>query len=116
MPDRKIEVRFYRTKAGGEPVRDWLRKLPVVDRNVIGRDIMRVQYGWAVGMPLCRSLGKGLYEVRTTLPSDKIARVLFCLWEGRLILLNGFIKKTQTTPDSELQLARGRRKEIEDER
>lgn len=113
--DRKIEVRFYRTKAGGEPVREWSKKLRVIDRNAIGRDIMRVQYGWPVEMPLCQLLGGGLHEVRTTLPSDKIARVLFYLWKGKLVLLSDFIKKTQTTQDSELQLARSRRKEIEDD-
>jgi len=70
-PDRKIEVCFYRTKAGREPVREWLKKLPAVDHNIIGRDIMRVQYGWPIGMPLCRSLGGGLHEVRTMLRATR---------------------------------------------
>ena len=46
-------------------------------------------------MPLCRNLGEGLWEVRSSLPSRRIARVLFCLVKGEMVLLHGFIKKTQ---------------------
>ena len=72
---RKIPVVFYRTRSGAEVVRDWLRALDEKDRNAIGQDLMRVQYRWPVGMPLCRSLGEGLWEVRSALPSSRIARV-----------------------------------------
>jgi phage-related protein len=85
----------------------------VHDRRQLGRDIGAVEYGWPLGMPLCRPLGDGLWEVRSTLPSRRIARVLFCLVKGELILLHGFIKKTQKTPSSDLALARKRQKEIE---
>lgn len=74
---------------------------------------MRVQYRWPVGMPLCRSLGEGLWEVRTDLPSKTIARVLFCIQAGRILLLHGFIKKTQKTPGMDLALARKRKREFE---
>ena len=93
-------------------VLDWLRGLTPKDRNTIGQDLMRVQFRWPVGMPLCRPLGGGLWEVRSDLTSNRIARVLFCFSEGRLIALHGFIKKTQKTPDAELALARKRMREF----
>jgi phage-related protein len=74
---------------------------------------MRVQYRWPVGMPLCRSLGDGLWEVRGTLPSNRIARVLFSVHQGRILALHGFIKKSQKTPDEDLALARRRKREFE---
>jgi phage-related protein len=113
MTLKKVAARFYLTPAGANPVRDWLMELPVNDRRQLGRDIGAVEYGWPLGMPLCRPLGDGLWEVRSTLPSRRIARVLFCLVKGELILLHGFIKKTQKTPSSDLALARKRQKEIE---
>lgn len=94
-------------------VRDWLRSLDEKDRNAIGQDLMRVQYRWPIGMPLCRALGEGLWEVRTDLPSRTIARTLFCIQGDRIVLLHGFIKKTQKTPDEELALARKRKREFE---
>lgn len=109
---QKIPLRFFRTESGNEPVREWLLSLDTEDRHAIGRDLMRAQWRWPVGMPLCRPMGQGLWEVRTTLPSRKIARVLFCLHEGVLVGLHGFIKKTQKTPDEDLALARKRQKEL----
>src|SRR6266496_3720018 len=111
-PPRKIPV-FYRTRSGTEVVRDWLRGLDEGDRNAIGQDLMRVQYRWPVGMPLCRALGDGLWEVRTSLPSNRIARVLFSVQQGRMLVLHGFIKKTQKTPADDLALARRRNREFE---
>ena len=110
---RKIPVVFYRTPGGAELVRDWLRALDERDRNAIGLDLMRVQFRWPVGMPLCRAMGDGLWEVRTSLPSRRIGRVLFCVVRDRIVVLHGFIKKTQRTPDEELALARKRKKEFE---
>jgi phage-related protein len=110
---RKIPVVFYRTRGGAELVRDWLRSLDERDRNAIGLDLMRVQFRWPVGMPLCRAMGDGLSEIRTGLPSNRIARVLFCMARGRIVVLHGFIKKSQKTPDEELALARKRKKEFE---
>ncbi len=109
---RMMPVVFYRTRGGAEVVRDWLRHLEERDRNAVGLDLMRVQYRWPVGMPLCRSMGDGLWEVRTNLPSRRIARVLFCVLEERIVVLHGFIKKTQKTPADDLALARLRKKEF----
>ncbi|MEW6452453.1 MAG: type II toxin-antitoxin system RelE/ParE family toxin [Pseudomonadota bacterium] len=108
-----MPVVFYRTRAGAEIVRDWLRGLDEADRHAVGLDLMRVQYRWPVGMPLCRALGDGLWEVRSSLPSNRIARVLFCVQQGRILALHGFIKKTQKTPDEDLALARRRKREFE---
>ena len=110
----KLQVAFYRTLGGAELVRDWLRSLDVGERRAIGTNLMRIQFRWPVGMPLCRAMGNGLWEARTTLPSNRTARVLFFVSRGRIVLLHGFIKKTQKTPDEELDLARKRRKEFED--
>ena len=102
-----------REAAGGaEVVRDWLRGLDDADRQAAGLDLMRVQYRWPVGMPLCRALGDGLGEVRTSLPSNRIARVLFSVQEGRILVLHGFINKTQKTPADDLALARRRNREF----
>ncbi len=105
-------VTFYRTSAGAEPVRNWLRDLNVEDRKIIGLDLMRVQTQWPVGMPVCRSLGQGLWEVRSNLPGGRAARVLFFILEGHIGVVHGFIKKTQATPDDDLALARKRMKEM----
>ena len=111
MP-KKIALVFFRTTAGREPVRDWLKELPEDDRRTIGQDLERVQYRWPVGMPLCRSLGGGLWEVRSNLPSRRIARLLFFVHEGRIGVVHGFIKKTQRTPPEDLALARQRMQEM----
>jgi phage-related protein len=108
----EIPVRFYRSEAGGEPVLEWLRVLDREDRRTIGLDLMRVQLGWPVGMPLVRSLKQGLWEVRSQLPSRRIARLLLCFHRNEIIVLHGFIKKTQSTPTQELALARRRTKEV----
>ena len=81
----EIPVRFYRTEAGTEPVLEWLRGLAKEDRRVIGSDLMRVQFGWPIGMPLVRSLKDGLWEVRSTLPSQRIARLILCFHQGTLV-------------------------------
>src|SRR5437762_4678971 len=109
---RKMPVVFYRTQGGAEVVRYWLRSLDDADRQAVGLDLMRVQYRWPVGMPLCRALGDGLWEVRTSLPSNRIARVLFSVQQGRILVLHGFIKKTQKTPDEDMTLARKRNREF----
>ena len=56
--------------------------------------------------------GQGLWEVRSTLPSQRIARVQFCVHDGHLVALHAFIKKTQATPAADLSLARQRMKEL----
>ncbi len=104
---------FYATSAGNEPVREWLKGLDEADRRAIGQDLMTAQYGWPVGMPLCRPMKDGLCEIRSSLPSNRIARVMISFHDGALYALHGFIKKTQKTPDDELKLARKRKKEVE---
>lgn len=108
----KIPLVFYRTAGGREPVREWLKALELEDRLAVGADLQRVQYRWPVGMPLCRSLGEGLWEVRTPLPSRTTARVLICFHDETLYALHGFVKKTQKTPPGDLDLARKRMKEV----
>lgn len=112
-PPKKIGAFFYATAGGAEPVRDWLKELPEADRRIIGFDIATLEYGWPVGMPVCRPMGDGLFEVRSSLTGKRIARVLFCTAGERLVLLHGFIKKSQTTPKEDLALAKRRKKEIE---
>lgn len=109
---QKTPLQFYKNSGGNEPVRDWLLALDAPDRHAIGQDLMRAQWRWPVGMPLCRPMGQGLWEIRTDLPSNRIARVLICLHQGNLVALHSFIKKTQKTPDDELTLARKRKKEL----
>ena len=112
---QKTPLRFYRSSAGAEPVRDWLRTLDEADRHAIGLDLMRAQWRWPVGTPLCRPMGRGLWEVRTDLPSRRIARVFLCMKGGCLVALHGFIKKAQKTPDSGLTLAHKRQKDVQNE-
>ena len=103
----KYEVRFFKTDGGTEPVRDWLRELPAIDRKTIGEDIKTVQFGWPLGMPLVRKMDKELWEVRIHL-ENRIARVLFTISNGTIVLLHGFIKKSQATPKHDLKLATDR--------
>jgi phage-related protein len=111
--EKRLTVVFYRSRSGAEPVRDWLKGLPATDRQTLGQDLRLVELGWPIGMPVCRPLGGGLWEVRSTLASNRIARVLFCATEGHMVLLHGFIKKTQKTPEDELNLARRRLRELD---
>lgn len=110
---KKVPARFYQNDNGTEPVRDWLQSLSRYDRSEIGRDIATVEYGWPVGMPTCRPMGAGLWEVRSNLDHGQIARVLFCFVEGNIVLLHGFIKKTSKTPKMDLEIARERQREVE---
>lgn len=111
--DKKLPAYFYQSSAGTEPVRDWLKDMDADDRKIVGKDIQKVEFGWPIGMPYCRPMGKGLWEVRSNLSSGRIARVLFCIHDEMMVLLHGFIKKTQKTPDKELELARKRMKEVQ---
>ena len=107
LQGKRVKVVFYRTEAGGEPVREWLKSLSAEDRKRIGEDIKTVEFGWPTGMPVCRSLGGGLHEVRSDLARNRISRVLFYFDKvGQMVLLHGFIKKTQRTPDEDLEVAR----------
>lgn len=115
MPEapKIIHARFYRSAGGAEPVRDWLKAMSVEDRRQIGVDIMKVELGWPIGMPTCKPLGRGLWEVRSDLPGNRIARVIFAVADGEMALLHGFIKKSRKTPAGDLSLALKRKKEID---
>jgi phage-related protein len=94
-------------------VREWLLDLPKADRAAIGKDIQKVEFGWPIGMPYCRPLGGGLWEVRSDLAGGRIARVIFCIAGGEMVLLHGFEKKTQKTPPRDIDLALRRKRDIE---
>ena len=112
-PTNKLPARFCRTTQGNEPVREWLQSLTPAERQVIGKDMQKVEFGWPLGLPVCRSLGNGLWEVRSDLPSRRTARVIFCIIAGQMILLHGFIKQAPQTPRRDLNLAQVRKAEVE---
>ena len=115
MTLKRIEAVFYRTPAGREVVREWIRALPKRDRKAIGDELRRLEFRWPVGMPLSRPLGGGLHELRCRLPSERIARLIFFVSiDTELVVLHGFIKKTQATPAGDLDLARSRKLEYEE--
>jgi len=95
---KKVQARFYETAVGTKPVRDWILSLAVEDRKRIGRDIQKVEFGWPIGMPYCRSLSQGLWEVRSNLSDGAIGRMIFFFRAGEMVLLHGFVKKTQKMP------------------
>ena len=105
---KRLPASFYRSDSGREPVREWLKGLQAEDRKVIGEDIKDVEFSWPIGMPLVRSLGRELWEVRSHLPRGRIARVLFCVDQGSMVLLHAFIKKTQKTAQRDIALALNR--------
>ena len=111
-PVKKVQARFYVTSTGAAPVRDWLLSISRNDRRTIGRDIQRVEFGWPVGMPYCRSLGRGLWEVRSDIEAGRTARVIFRFVGDEIALLHGFVKKSRTTPGSEIALAVRRMKDL----
>ena len=114
MTQPRIAVFFFKTDAGTEPVRDWLKELTREDRKSIGEDIKTIQFGWPMGMPLVRKLEANLWEVRTQL-DRRIARVIFTVQEDKLIMLHGFIKKSQKSSSSDLNLARQRLKQFKEQ-
>ena len=108
-----LTVNFFRTKAGNEPVRDFLRDLTAEDRKQIGEDIKTAQFGWPIGMPLIRKLDSGLWEVRSHI-NDGIARVVFTVLGDRMVLLHAFVKKSQKTPANDLNTAKARLKQLKE--
>lgn len=109
--EKKLDVLFFRTDHGNEPVREWLLSLAKDERKIIGDDVLKVQYCWPMGKPLVGSLGNGLWEVRSRL-GGRIARVMFYVEGQTMILLHGFVKKTQKTPKHELDLALRRKNQL----
>jgi phage-related protein len=107
---KRLPAYFYRSDNGREPVREWLKGLEPADRKAIGEDVKDVEFSWPPGMPLVRPLGRELWEVRSSLPHGRIARIIFCVADGRMVLLHGFIKKTQKTPRRDIDMALKRKK------
>ena len=105
--DRPLPVVFFRLDSGREPVREWLRSLNRDSRRSIGEDIKTLQFGWPVGMPLAQKMGRELWELRSMIPSA-IARIFFTVHDGRIVLLHGFVKKSQKTPAKDLVVAKRR--------
>jgi len=107
---KRLPARFFETETGNVPVRDWLLSISAEDRKAIGDDIRTAEFGWPIGMPLCRSIKgrKGLWEIRSNLSGGRIARVFFCAHDSEMILLHAIIKKTQRTPDRDLDIAERR--------
>jgi phage-related protein len=111
---KRVPALFYRTEAGSEPVRAWLKEMTPDDRRLIGEDIKTVEFGWPLGMPLCRPMGDGLHEIRTHLSGNRIARVFFYVDNRqRLVLLHGILKKSRATPAADLELARQNKRKHE---
>jgi phage-related protein len=109
---KKLQARFYALPSGRKPVRDWILELGKDDRVIVGKDIQKVEFGWPIGMPSCRPLGSGLYEVRSDFSDGRIGRVMFCIAKREMVLLHGFVKKPQKAPAKDIELARSRQKEI----
>ena len=115
--EKVLVIQFFQLTSGREPVRDWIKTLPQEDRKLIGHDLMAVELGWPCGPPLCAPLTDypGLYEVRSSLTGRRIARVFFSVSERTMVLLHGFIKKTQASPMKDLKLAARRLKVYDSE-
>lgn len=113
-PAKILEARFFTSNAGKRPVREWLMELTPQDRKSIGEDIATLEFCWPIGKPKCSPMQgvKGLYEIRSNISSGRIARVLFVVVGNQMVLLHGFIKKTQKTPEKEIKMAISRMKEI----
>ena len=109
---KRVKAVFYESGSGNMPVREWLLSLDREDRRIIGEDIATVEFGYPIGMPVCRNLGNGLYEVRSSISDGRIARVIFVVKRGYMVLLHGFIKKTQKTPKQDIDLASKRAREL----
>jgi phage-related protein len=110
---KRLPAKFFRSANGTEPVKDWLKTLDREDCRIIGSDIKDVEFSFPIGLPLCRALSgyKDLWEVRSRVTGGKIARVIFYISKGEMILLHGFLKKSQKTPEQEIRLAVKRQKE-----
>lgn len=108
---KQIIVSFYKSTNEREPVREWLLSLSEADRKAIGEDIKTVEFGWPIGMPVCKKMEADLWEVRSYV-KDGIARTFFTIIDDNMILLHGIIKKSQKTPTDDLKVARTRKKEV----
>ena len=111
LKGKTLKVSFYKTPAGNEPVREWLKQRTPEEKKVIGEDIKVVEYFWPVGYPQVVKLDKDLWELRTKLPNG-ICRIFFTIWERYMVLLHGIIKKSQKTPQQDLDHAKKLRNRV----
>jgi phage-related protein len=111
-PRKILMARFYQGTDGREPVREWVKDFDRPDRKAFGTVIQKLEFGWPIGLPHCRNMGNGLWEIRVNLSNGRAARILFIIRPGEMILIHGFIKKTQTTPLRDLEIARRRMKDL----
>lgn len=111
-PDLKLEVIFFKTFSGSEPVKEWLKKLSPTDKKIVGSDIRTLQIAWPLGMPLVRKIATKLWEIRSIIASG-IVRIFFTIIGNTLFLLHAFTKKTQKTPLNELTIAKERLKQLQ---
>ncbi|MFH0922339.1 MAG: type II toxin-antitoxin system RelE/ParE family toxin [Fibrobacterota bacterium] len=111
IPGMVLQAYFYKTANGREPVREWLRAMPMEQKKTIGEEIKTVQFGWPIGMPIVRKIGTGLWEIRSHFKNG-IARVFFTVYGDKMILLHGFVKKAQKTPLEELAVTPQRKKDF----
>ena len=112
--EKRIRAIFFRTEVGNEPLRAWLKAMPSEDRRLIGEDIKTVEFGWPIGMPTCRPIGEGIYEVRTTLSGNRIVRIFFYVDKRqRMVLLHGIVKKARALPNADLDLAKQNKRKHE---
>jgi len=107
----KLSCVFYRAESGDEPVREWLHEVDTEICKIIGKDILKVQWRWPISKPLVGTFGEGLYEVRSS-HDGNIYRVFFCIEGSHMVLLHGFVKKTQATPKREIETARARQRTV----
>jgi phage-related protein len=108
-----FNVLFYETASGNKVVLEFIRDLPAEDRKVVGEDLKTLQMRFPMGLPLCRPLGDGLYELRSTLPSKREFRLIFffdSLFQT-VAVMHALIKKSVKLPKSDLDLARRRKDE-----
>ncbi|QUS55631.1 type II toxin-antitoxin system RelE/ParE family toxin [Pseudovibrio brasiliensis] len=109
---KRLQAYFFKTDSGNEPVRDWVLSLSLDDKKQIGKSILKIEMGWPIGMPYCRPMQNGLFEVRCNLESKRIARILFTIENNQMVLLHGLVKKAQKTPKQDIDLAVQRMKQI----
>lgn len=100
----------YYNKAVYKSIMAWPQKICGNYLRIV--DLME-QFGPNLGMPFTRAMGDGLFEIRTK-GQEGIGRVFFCYKKGKnIVILHGFIKKTNNTPQKELVIARKRMAEVQ---
>jgi len=110
---KRVFAIFFRTESGAVPALEWIKSLDKEDRYKIGDALKTVEFGWPVGMPLCRKMTKGLWEMRVRLTGERNARLLFCIHDNHVVVLHGLIKKSRKTPQVDLDTAWQRKKILE---